>query len=199
MALLRTLTDTPQHLLRVAPTLGLGPAPQYFTQKTDHFDESSDRTWSQAFYVNDTFWVPGSDAPIFVCVGGEGPALTGASVVASVHCSVASQWLAETKALMFGVEHRYYGCHNASACPVDSMSSTARRLKSSTLYVPAPSSSSPPAPSSPPPAPSSASRASDRGAAPVGAPPPAVWSALARCELVAARASRTGVAPSCRS
>ena len=71
--------------------------------------------------MNDTFWVPGSDAPVFVCVGGEGPALTGAAVVDSEHCSVASQWLSETKALMFAVEHRYYGCHNASACPVTSM------------------------------------------------------------------------------
>jgi serine protease 16 len=101
------------------------PLPQYVSQEQDHFDGTNSKQWNQAYYVNDTFWVPGSDAPIFVCVGGEGPALTGASVVASVHCSVASQWLAETKALMFGVEHRYYGCHNASACPVDSMSSTA--------------------------------------------------------------------------
>lgn len=62
--------------------------------------------WQQAYYVNDTFYVPGSDAPVFVCVGGEGPALTGAAVVDSVHCSVASQWLSETKALMFAVEHR---------------------------------------------------------------------------------------------
>ena len=54
-------------------------------------------------------------------MGGEGPALDGSAVVDSEHCSVASQWLPETKALMFAVEHRYYGCHNASACPVSSM------------------------------------------------------------------------------
>ena len=41
--------------------------------------------WNQAYYVNDTFWVPGSDAPVFVCVGGEGPALTGAAVVEPDH------------------------------------------------------------------------------------------------------------------
>lgn len=100
------------------------PLPKYVSQEQDHFDGTNTKQWNQAYYVNDTFWVPGSDAPVFVCVGGEGPALTGASVVASVHCSVASQWLQETKALMFGVEHRYYGCHNASACPVDSMRET---------------------------------------------------------------------------
>ena len=101
------------------------PSPQFVAQEQDHFDGTNMNQWNQAYFVNDTFWVPGSDAPIFLCVGGEGPPLTGASVVASVHCSVASQWLAETKALMFGVEHRYYGCHNASACPVDEMKTTA--------------------------------------------------------------------------
>jgi hypothetical protein len=79
---------------------------QYVTQDQDHFDNTNENTWQQAYYVNDTFWVPGSDAPVFVCVGGEGPALTGAAVVDSEHCSVASQWLSETKALMFAVEHR---------------------------------------------------------------------------------------------
>ena len=73
--MLRSLTSTPQHLLRAPPQLGVGPPAQYFTeQKQDHFDPASSRTWSQAFFVNDTFWRPGSDAPIFLCVGGEGPA-----------------------------------------------------------------------------------------------------------------------------
>ena len=80
--MLRTLTSTPQHLLRAPPQLGVGPPAQYFTeQKQDHFDPASSRTWSQAFFVNDTFWRPGSDAPIFLCVGGEGPALDGSVVV----------------------------------------------------------------------------------------------------------------------
>ena len=116
--MLRTLTDTPAHLLRAPPTLGLGPPPQFFAgQLQDHFDASNTRTWSQAFFVNDTFWEPGSDAPVFLCVGGEGPALSGSVVVASPHCNIAVEWLSETKALMLAVEHRYYGCHNASACP----------------------------------------------------------------------------------
>ena len=67
--------------------------------------------------MNDTFWVPGSDAPVFLCVGGEGPPLDGSVLVSSPHCNDAVEWLPETKALMLAVEHRYYGCHNASACP----------------------------------------------------------------------------------
>ena len=67
--------------------------------------------------MNATFWEKGSDAPVFLCVGGEGPPLDGSVVVASPHCNVAVEWLKETKAIMFAVEHRYYGCHNASACP----------------------------------------------------------------------------------
>eukprot|EP01059_Diplonema_ambulator_P031121 TRINITY_DN5628_c0_g1_i2.p1 TRINITY_DN5628_c0_g1~~TRINITY_DN5628_c0_g1_i2.p1 ORF type:complete len:502 (+),score=157.98 TRINITY_DN5628_c0_g1_i2:98-1603(+) len=98
--------------------LGLGPAPEYFVQYQDHFDGANTKTWNQAYYVNATYWKPGSDAPIFLCVGGEGPPLDGSVVVASPHCNVAVEWLQETGALMFAVEHRYYGCHNLSACPV---------------------------------------------------------------------------------
>lgn len=98
------------------------PSARYVTTQQDHFDPDNTATWQQAYYVNDTFWVPGSDAPIFLCVGGEGPALTGAAVVASVHCSIASEWLQQKRSLMFALEHRYYGCHNISACPVTNFS-----------------------------------------------------------------------------
>lgn len=85
--------------------------------------------WQQAYFVNDKFWKPGSDAPIFLCVGGEGPPLDGSAVVSSVHCNVAVEWLAEKKALMFALEHRYYGCHNMSACPVSDFSAGTSALK----------------------------------------------------------------------
>jgi hypothetical protein len=52
----------------------------------------------------------------FVCAGGEG-ALFADSVSNSAHCNIAVEWLQETGALMFGIEHRYYGCHNLSSCP----------------------------------------------------------------------------------
>mmetsp|Transcript_39632 Transcript_39632/g.112375 ORF Transcript_39632/g.112375 Transcript_39632/m.112375 type:complete len:514 (-) Transcript_39632:108-1649(-) len=94
------------------------PAPRFVTQRLDHFDGSNLKRWQQAYYVNDKAWKRGSSAPVFLCVGGEGPPLDGSAVVDSVHCNVAVEWLEETGALMFALEHRYYGCHNRSACPV---------------------------------------------------------------------------------
>jgi len=101
---------------------GAFPAPRFVTQRVDHFDGSNTDTWQQAYYVNDTFWAPGSSAPVFLCVGGEGPPLDGSAVVASVHCNDAVELIVEMKALMFALEHRYYGCWNASACPVADLS-----------------------------------------------------------------------------
>jgi hypothetical protein len=101
------------------------PKAQYVAQSQDHFDTKNKNTWNQAYYVNDTFWVAGSDAPVFLCVGGEGPPLDGSAVVASVHCDVAVEWLSSKKALMFALEHRYYGCHNMAACPVHDLSAGA--------------------------------------------------------------------------
>ena len=80
----------------------------YVDQAKDHFSTQSG-SWKQAYYVNDTYFTPGSNAPIFLCVGGEGPALDATAVSGSVHCNIAVEWLAETKALMLAVEHRYYG------------------------------------------------------------------------------------------
>eukprot|EP00039_Didymoeca_costata_P018921 m.335520 g.335520 ORF g.335520 m.335520 type:complete len:495 (-) comp17619_c0_seq1:59-1543(-) len=99
-------------------------SPRYLEQNQDNFDGTNTNTWLQAYYVNDTFWQPGSDAPVFLCVGGEGPPLDGSVVVASPHCNIAVEYLSETKAIMFAVEHRYYGCHNMSACPVKSFNGT---------------------------------------------------------------------------
>lgn len=105
------------------------PAPRYVSQRQDHFDDRNDNHWQQAYYVNDTFWTPGSSAPIFLCVGGEGPALDGSAVVSSNHCNLAVEWLSETRALLFALEHRYYGCHNMSACPVESFSEPLQGLR----------------------------------------------------------------------
>jgi thymus-specific serine protease len=89
---------------------GLAPA-RYFDQRLDHFDGTNAKNWSQAYYVNDTFWDPTDPGPVFLCVGGEGPAFDGSVVQASVHCNNAVEWLEENKAIMFAVQHRYYGCH----------------------------------------------------------------------------------------
>lgn len=103
--------------------------PLFVRQQQDHFDSSNSHTWQQAYYVNDTFWVHGSAAPVFLCVGGEGPALDGSAVSNSVHCNVAAEWLHETGALMFALEHRYYGCHNMSACPVEKFKNSTEDFK----------------------------------------------------------------------
>jgi len=97
------------------------PLAQYHEQAQDHFDSANNKTWPQAFYVNDTYWASSSDAPIFLCVGGEGPPLDASAVSNSVHCNLAVEWLRDKKALMFALEHRYYGCHNRSACPVSDL------------------------------------------------------------------------------
>jgi serine protease 16 len=109
------------------------PAARYLTQRQDNFDGSNTNTWQQAYYVNDTYWRGASSgAPVFLCVGGEGPALDGSAVVSSVHCNDAVEWMNATGAIMFAVEHRYYGCHNMSACPVKSFAEvSALRYQSS--------------------------------------------------------------------
>ena len=47
--------------------------PDFVTTRVDHFDGSNPDTWQQAYYVNDSYWKgPNTDAPVFLCVGGEG-------------------------------------------------------------------------------------------------------------------------------
>lgn len=47
------------------------PPPQYFSQSLDHFDVVDSSAWQQRFWVNDTFYVPGS-GHVFLYVEGEG-------------------------------------------------------------------------------------------------------------------------------
>ena len=125
---LHTMTGTPQHELRLPPRSAF-PAARYFTTLQDHFDPGNTNTWQQAYFVNDTFF--DGSGPVFVCVGGEGPALDGSAVVSSVHCNDAVELMPSVKALMLAVEHRYYGCHNTSACPYSSHDSEPLRFLSS--------------------------------------------------------------------
>eukprot|EP00514_Thraustochytrium_sp_LLF1b_P011935 CAMPEP_0184550266 /NCGR_PEP_ID=MMETSP0199_2-20130426/18619_1 /TAXON_ID=1112570 /ORGANISM="Thraustochytrium sp., Strain LLF1b" /LENGTH=500 /DNA_ID=CAMNT_0026945099 /DNA_START=160 /DNA_END=1658 /DNA_ORIENTATION=+ len=90
----------------------------------DHFDPLNNKTWMQRYFVNDTFWAgPESGAPVFLCVGGEGPPFDDSVLVSSDHCNNAVEWLEETGALMFALEHRYYGCGYTSSCPVEALDS----------------------------------------------------------------------------
>ena len=105
---------------------GSASGPFYFPQRQNHFDGSNANRWEQEYFVNDTFWKgPGSNAPVFLCVGGEGPAFSTAVAVDSVHCSNAVDWLPEVGALFLAVQHRYYGCDLTNKehpnCPVDSL------------------------------------------------------------------------------
>ena len=65
--------------------------------------------------MNDTFWQPGSAAPIFLCVGGEGPALDASAVQNSVHCSIAVEWLQKTKA--WGHSSTFHMSIGLDVCP----------------------------------------------------------------------------------
>ena len=49
------------------------PPEQYFTQKLNHFDAGNTGTWQQRYFMNDSFWEKGV-GPIFLMIGGEGPA-----------------------------------------------------------------------------------------------------------------------------
>ena len=42
-------------------------------QQVDHFDPSNDETWSQRYFLNQTFY-DATNPLVFLCVGGEGPA-----------------------------------------------------------------------------------------------------------------------------
>ena len=99
--------------------------PLLLSQQQDHFDGTNAKAWLQPYYVNDTFWRgPASDAPVFLCIGGE-TIIDAATLVNSVHCNMAVEWLQETGALMFALEHRYYSCwRGAHTCPVDKMNVT---------------------------------------------------------------------------
>ena len=44
-------------------------------------------TFNQRYFVNDTFFVRGSNAPVFMCIGGEGTPIDWMILVSSVHCN----------------------------------------------------------------------------------------------------------------
>lgn len=88
----------------VRPGMKPADAMWFKHQKLDHFSESDKRTWSQRYFVNDSLWEQKS-GPVFLMLGGEGPA--------------DPEWLAIDTEIMvnaakFGafvifLEHRFYG------------------------------------------------------------------------------------------
>ncbi|KAJ4455439.1 putative Thymus-specific serine protease [Paratrimastix pyriformis] len=85
-------------------TNGAAPELWFTQQKLNHFDLSDSRTWSQKYYVNDSFW-GGPGSPIFLMLGGEGPV--------NPNCVggrfVFADWAQKFKAMAICVEHRFYG------------------------------------------------------------------------------------------
>lgn len=75
---------------------------KWFTQRLDHFDTRNNKTWQQRYFVNNEYYQNGG--PIFLMIGGEGEA--------SDKWMTAGAWVdyaKKFKALLFQVEHRYYG------------------------------------------------------------------------------------------
>lgn len=86
---------------------------KFFTQTLDHFNRQDGRTFQQRYFVNDTFWTGAdSNAPVFMCVGGEGPPLDASVLISSVHCNDMVELAPKHGALMVALEHRYYGPSN---------------------------------------------------------------------------------------
>ena len=85
------------------------PEPQWFKmQKLDHFSDSDNRTWQQRYFVNDSLWEP-SSGPVFLMLGGEGPAdpawlATDTDIMRNA---------AKFKAMVIMLEHRRVVCSPA--------------------------------------------------------------------------------------
>lgn len=87
------------YLLEGTPT----PPPQWVDQKLDHMSSSSgDKTWKQQYFVNSSWWDK-DKGPVFLLLGGEGPA-NPAWLVADTNIMRNAQ---KYRALVFTVEHRY--------------------------------------------------------------------------------------------
>ena len=94
-----------------------GPT-RFFTQVLDHFDPQNSNTWQQRYFIRNEFFEKNrhkQNAPVFLCVGGEGPPLDENVVYEAdenVHCSLMVQHAKEKGALIVALEHRFYGESN---------------------------------------------------------------------------------------
>lgn len=86
---------------------------QFMEQRLDHFDRQESRTFSQRYFINKKYWAgANSDAPVFLCVCGEGPPVDSTVLSESVHCNDMIELAPRHEALLVAVEHRYYGESN---------------------------------------------------------------------------------------
>jgi len=75
--------------------------PHYFQQKLDHFNPEDNRTFTQKFYFDPTYWKT-NIGPIFLYISGEGPC---EGTPNNYLVDVAQQF----SGLIVTMEHRYYG------------------------------------------------------------------------------------------
>jgi serine protease 16 len=100
----------------------------YLKQMVDHFDRSNGERFEQRYFVNTSYWAGAdSDAPVFLCVGGEGPPMNYLVLVSSDHCNDMVEMAGEHGALLLALEHRFYG----PSTPNDDYSSENLRFLSS--------------------------------------------------------------------
>lgn len=86
-------------------TVACSPLPDaewFEEQLLDHFDPTNVQTWRQRFYTNGEHYKPGG--PIFLMIGGEGEATAKWMVQGAW-----AHYAREHNALMFQLEHRFYG------------------------------------------------------------------------------------------
>jgi len=84
------------------------PLAHWIDQPLDHFNAYVNESWKQRYFVNDTFF--NGSGPVFLCCGGEGPAFKPiVAVTGDVHCGLMMTLAKKHGALVFAVEHRYYG------------------------------------------------------------------------------------------
>lgn len=76
---------------------------QWLTQSVDHFDAQNQNTWQQRYFVNDQYYTAGG--PVFLMLGGEGTA----NPIWLTDNTQMVNWAQQYGALMFLIEHRYYG------------------------------------------------------------------------------------------
>ncbi len=75
----------------------------YIRQQLDNFNPEIRTTYNQRYWVNRDHW-KAPDGPVFLSIGGE-VGLSEASVIYGLHVDLAKKY----GALLFAVEHRFYG------------------------------------------------------------------------------------------
>ncbi|KAF0983855.1 hypothetical protein FDP41_007770 [Naegleria fowleri] len=82
-----------------------GGVDQWMTQTLDHFDPQNTETFQQRFWVNETMWNRANNGPVFIIIGGEGPASAG---YVNGHF-ITNEYAKRYGALIAALEHRFYG------------------------------------------------------------------------------------------